>query len=93
MCIRKNMVLATISYYRRRILASPLDALTLGLLPLGAAVFLAWGLARSVQAAPASQNWSLAGVLVAGVILMAVARLGLKSVFFRVPRETDAARH
>ena len=75
------MVLATICYYRRRILAGPLDALTLGVLPLGAAVFLAWGLAWSVQAAPASQNWSLAGVMAAGVILMAVARFGLRSAF------------
>ena len=84
--------LATIAYYRRRILASPVDAVTLGVLPLGAAAFLTWVLVRSVQTAPASQNWSLAGVIAAGVILMAVARFGLRSAFFRIPREADTAR-
>lgn len=66
--------LATIAYYRRRVLSSPLDALTLGVLPLAAATFLGWVLARSVQAAPASQNWSLLGVLIAGVLVMLAAR-------------------
>ena len=93
MCFRKNMVLATITYYRRRILASPVDAVTLGVLPLGAAAFLTWVLARSIQTAPASQNWSLAGVLAAGLVLMLVARFALKSVFFRIPREAGSARH
>jgi amino acid transporter len=81
--------LATITYYRRRILASPLDAVTLGLLPLGAAGFLAWVLARSVQAAPAAQNWSLAGVLATGLLAMLAARYGLKSRFFRLRREAE----
>jgi amino acid transporter len=85
--------LATITYYRCRILASPVDALTLGVLPLGAAAFLTWVFVRSVQTAPASQNWSLAGVLAAGLVLMLVARFALKSVFFRIPREADSARH
>jgi len=39
MCFRKNMVLATMAYYRRRIFTSFTDALTLGLLPFGAAVW------------------------------------------------------
>ena len=65
-CTRKFMGLPTITYYRRRILDSPLDALTLGILPLAAAAFLAWGLTRSVQTAPAAQNWSLAGITAAG---------------------------
>jgi hypothetical protein len=61
-CVKKIMGLATIAYYRRRILASPIDALTLGILPASAAAFLIWVLVRAVQAAPASQNWSLLGV-------------------------------
>ena len=81
--------LATIAYYRRRILASPLDALTLGLLPLAAAAFLAWVLAKSVQSAPPPQNWSLAGVLVTGIVLMLFARFGLRSLFFGIRRESD----
>jgi hypothetical protein len=50
--------LATVAYYRRRILASAWDGLILGLLPLGAAGFLGWILARYLQSAPASQIWS-----------------------------------
>ncbi|MGH3272895.1 MAG: APC family permease [Streptosporangiaceae bacterium] len=81
--------LATIAYYRRRVLASPRDAVTLGVLPVAAAAFLAWIIARSVQAAPASQDWSLAGIVVLGLILMAVARLSLRSEFFAIPRESE----
>jgi len=81
--------LATLAYYRRRILASPVDAITLGVLPLAAAAFLGWVLARSVLTAPASQNWSLVGVLVTGIALMVFARFGLRSVFFSVRRESD----
>src|SRR5262249_34154909 len=51
--------LAAITYYRRRVLATFRDAVILGILPLGAAGFLGWILVRSVQAAPASQVWSL----------------------------------
>ena len=41
--------LATMAYYRRRVLASFTDALSLGILPVAAAGFLAWVIARSVQ--------------------------------------------
>jgi amino acid transporter len=85
--------LATIAYYRRRVLSSLADAITVGMLPLAAAAFLGWVVVKSVQTAPASQNWSLAGVLSAGLLGMLAARYGLKSVFFRLPREADDARH
>src|ERR1051326_4566410 len=61
--------LATVVYYRRRVLGGARDALILGLLPLGAAGFLGWMLARSVQEAPTAQVRSLAAVLVAGLVL------------------------
>jgi amino acid transporter len=81
--------LATITYYRRRLLTSVADALTLGILPFGAAGFLGWVLVKSVQAAPSSQNWSLLGVLIVGLFLMLVARFGLRSRFFAIPRESE----
>jgi amino acid transporter len=84
--------LATITYYRRRVISSPADAITLGILPLAAAGFLGWVLVKSVQDAPASQNWSLAGILLTGVAVMLAARYGLKSVFFALPREAGTAR-
>lgn len=84
--------LATIVYYRRRVLASPWDALILGVLPLAAAGFLAWIIAKSVQAAPPSQIWSLAGVAALGVILLLAARFALRSPFFGLQRESDHPR-
>jgi amino acid transporter len=85
--------LAMIAYYRRRVFAGAWDALVLGVLPLGAAGFLAWIIGKSIQAAPAAQNWSLAGIVVAGVAVMLVARFGLRSGFFAIPRESEKARH
>ena len=89
--------LATMVYYRRRVFSSAWDALILGLLPLGAAGFLGWILAKSLQ------NCSGVAGLVAGrhrrspgVLLMFSARFVLRSPFFRMPRESDtgtAARH
>jgi amino acid transporter len=85
--------LATITYYRRRLLASVANAITPGILPLAAAGFLGWILIKSVQDAPAAQNWSLAGILLTGVLVMLAARYGLRSVFFALPREADTAHH
>ena len=45
--------LATIAYYRRRVLTSGWNALVLGVLPIAAAGFLAWIVAESVRNAPA----------------------------------------
>jgi amino acid transporter len=84
--------LATVVYYRRRMLGGARNALILGVLPLGAAGFLGWMLIRSVQAAPAAQVRSLAGILVAGVLLMLCARFVLRSRFFAVPRESDTSQ-
>ena len=81
--------LATLVYYRRRVLTSAWDALILGILPAAAAAFLAWIVARSLQSAPAPQIWSLAGIAAAGVILMLVARFVLRSPFFHIRRESD----
>jgi amino acid transporter len=81
--------LATIVYYRRRVFTSAWDAVVLGILPLAAAGFLAWILAKYLQTAAAPQIWSLAGILIAGVILMLSARFILRSPFFQIQRESD----
>jgi amino acid transporter len=80
-------VLALMAYYRRRIITSPRDAVTLGLLPLGAVVFLGWVLVRSFAAAIPAQKWSLAAVLAVGVVLMLLARFAWQSPFFHLARE------
>ena len=79
--------LAAIAYYRRRIVSDVRDMFLVGILPLGAAGFLCWILFRSLQTAPASERWSLAGIIAAGVILMFVARYVLRSSFFDNRRE------
>jgi amino acid transporter len=78
-------------YYRRRILGNARDAVLVGVLPVGAAAFLVWLLVKSLLAAPAQQLWSVAGIVIAGVVLMLVARFALKSPFFQIPRESAAA--
>jgi amino acid transporter len=81
--------LAAIIYYRRRILTSAREALTLGILPLGAIGFLGWVVVKSLQAAPAQQIWSLVAVVGVGLILMLAARFLLRSPFFKIARERD----
>jgi amino acid transporter len=81
--------LATIVYYRRRVFTNVKEAVTLGVLPLGAAAFLGWIVVKSLQTAPATQIWSLIGIVVLGVILMLVARFILQSPFFQIRTESD----
>jgi len=81
--------LASLVYFRRRIASNAWDLVVLGILPLGSAGFLCWMVEKSLVAAPMPQRWSLAGIVGAGLIMMLVARLVLKSPFFQVQRESD----
>ena len=81
--------LAAVIYYWRRIFSNVMDAVTLGVLPLGAAGFLGWILVRSVQAAPASQIWTMVAIIAVGIVLMLVARVVLRPQFFHLRRETE----
>jgi len=81
--------LAAVVYYRRRIVGNAWDFVTAGLLPLGAAGFLGWIFVKSLGGAPWQQRWSLIGIIVAGLILMVVARFVLRSGFFSLPRESE----
>jgi len=83
--------LAAIVYYRRRVVSGFWNLITLGILPLGSIVFLGWIVVKFMQGSKAAENWSLGGVVGVGIILMLVARFGLKSSFFRLPRESDPA--
>ena len=81
--------LATIVYYRRRVLSGPWDFVILGVLPLGAAGFLGWMFEQTVQQAAWPERWSLIGIIVAGVGLMLYARLFARSPFFQITRESE----
>ncbi len=80
--------LAAMVYYRRRVVSTWRDGLTLGILPMAAVVFLGYVAVKSVLSAPAAQNYSLLGFIVVGVVLIFVARFGLRSPFFRIARES-----
>jgi amino acid transporter len=81
--------LATIVYYRRRVISGVWDFFILGVFPLGAAGFLGWVFVRSLQTASTSSRWSLIGIVALGVVLMFVARVFLHSPFFQIRRESD----
>jgi amino acid transporter len=80
--------LATIAYYRRRVVSNLWDLLVCGILPLAAAGFLIWIIYKSIGQAPASQNWSLIGITAVGLILMLVARFIYRSAYFQTPLES-----
>jgi amino acid transporter len=80
--------LAAIVYYRRRIFSRVWDAILVGLLPLGSVGFLAWVVVKSLQGAPNAQRYALTGIVVAGLIMMLIARFVLRSQFFHLPRES-----
>ena len=76
--------LSAMVYYRRRVLSSASDALTLGMLPLASIAFLGLGRHQVHPGrADAAQNYSLLGFLVVGIILMIVARFGLQVAVLR----------
>jgi amino acid transporter len=84
--------LAALTYYRRRILASWRDAIVVGVLPLGAAGYLGYILYKSISSAwdsDKAQVWTLLGVVASGLVMMLIARFVLRSVFFRLPRESE----
>ena len=80
-----------IVYYRRRLTANAWDAVALGVLPLGAAGFLGWILVESLLKTPATR-WPLAGIIIAGLIMLFVARTVLRSSFFQIQRESAAGQ-
>lgn len=86
------MTLTMISYHRRRIFAAARDFLVADVLPASAAVFLGWPVFRSLQLAPAGQKWTILPIFISGLVLMLVARFGLKSAFFQLPRESHGQK-
>jgi len=87
-CFYALTALAAVMYYRRRVFSNLWDAVLVGILPLAAAGFLGWVIVKSLQSAPATQRWSLIGIIGVGLVLMLVARFGLRSPFFQIPRES-----
>jgi amino acid transporter len=85
--------ISAVVYYRRRVMSSFWDAITIGLLPIASVVFLGWIAVKSILEAPAAQNYSLLGFGVVGIILIFIARFGLRSSFFQIKRESWKPEH
>ena len=79
---------AAIVYYRRRVFSNVWDSVLVGILPLASVVFLGWVVVKSLQGAPNAQRYALIGIVIAGLIMMFVARFALRSQFFHLPRES-----
>jgi amino acid transporter len=80
--------ISAVVYYRRRVFSNFWDAVTIGILPIAAVVFLGWIAVKSILGAPAAQNYSLLGFLVVGLILIFIARFVWRSPFFQIKRES-----
>jgi amino acid transporter len=81
--------LASMTYFRRRIVSRPWDLVILGVLPFGSAGFLVWMTERSLATAPWPERWALIGIVIGGLVLMLAARYLLRSEFFQTRRESD----
>jgi amino acid transporter len=80
--------LATTTYYRRIVTRSIPDFLLVGVLPLGAAATFAWIVSQQVPELPSSGRWTLLGLGLAGIGLMAFSAVVLRAPFFRTPRSS-----
>lgn len=81
-------VLAALAYFRRRIFTSLGDAVTVGILALGAVAFLGWAIWNSIAQAPEAVRYSFAGVVAAGILAMLSARFVQHSPFFGLGLES-----
>lgn len=80
--------LATVAYYRRRIVTGVWDALLVGILPIAAAAFLVWIMFKSIQGESSGQKWALVGIVAVGALVMVSVRVILRPDFFHLPRES-----
>ncbi|HWF79777.1 MAG TPA: APC family permease [Streptosporangiaceae bacterium] len=80
--------LALIAYYRRRVFSSPVSAVMLGLLPVAAVVFLGWIIWKTMAANAANVNWTIAGIVVLGIVIMVAVRMTSSGArYFSTKRE------
>jgi amino acid transporter len=85
---------ALIAYYRRRVFSNPASAIMLGVLPLAAVVFLGWIIEKTMAANAANVNWTIAGIVAVGLVLMAVVRMTSGGArYFATEREAVDAGH
>ncbi|HMD46306.1 MAG TPA: APC family permease [Acidimicrobiales bacterium] len=75
-----------VAYYRRLVLTSARHVLTIGVVPLAGAGVLAWVLAKDIPTFTATARIYLAGVVLVGLVAMAVSARVLRAPYFATPR-------
>jgi len=80
--------LATTVYYRRLLTRSFPDLFLVGVVPLGAAGTFAWILSQQLPELSTSARWTVIGLALAGLAMMAVSAGVLHAPYFRTPRTT-----
>jgi amino acid transporter len=78
---------ATTWYYRALVTRSAKDALLVGFLPIAGAAVLVYIAVKSLLGFSGSALWSMAGIAIAGVVVMIVAAAVYRSPFFLLRRE------
>jgi amino acid transporter len=76
--------IATAWYYRALIRRSTRDGVLQGVLPVGGAAALLYIAIKSVLSFSGSALWSMIGVLLLGIVVMAIAVIRYRSPFFRL---------
>ncbi len=79
--------LAMMVYYRRRITASLVDFLTIGLLPLASIVLLGWVFDKTITQVPLGEVYTIYAVIGTGIVVMILQRLLRRPEFFHIKRE------
>jgi amino acid transporter len=72
-------------YYRTQLRRGAGDLIIVGILPLAAAAFLTWIIVKSVATFTRGENLTLIGIIVSGLVLLAIAHQK-KSPFFSIER-------
>jgi hypothetical protein len=78
---------ATTWYYRALMTRSAKDAVLVGFLPIAGAAVLVYIAVKSLLEFSGSALWSMAGIAIAGVVVMIVAAAVYRSPFFLLRRE------
>lgn len=89
---------ATVAYYRRRILSGVADFLLVGLVPTAGVAVLVWIFVKSIPGLSSAGKWSVVGFGAAGVLLMALFALCKSPYFVKrgaaayLPQDEDVSR-
>ena len=77
--------------YRHQLTHSMSGALLGGLAPIAGSALLIWVAVKAIQAFTVTERWVLAGIVVAGVVMLLVARFVYKAPSLTGAKDADLA--